>query len=91
MRFTLPMSIAVCALCLVINSAIHVSRIGEDGRPVCTQPPVTQPEIDAALADRQERLRAERFASPPCLAAAPPAVTQRVTLLDPDFSGVYAD
>ena len=67
MRFALLMSVAVCSLCLLFNSAIHRARLGEDGVPVCTQAPITQDEIDAALAARLERIRSAewQYAIPP--------------------------
>jgi hypothetical protein len=57
MRFALLMSVAVCSLCLLLNNAIQRSRFGEDGAAVCSQPAITQDEIEAASAARVERIR----------------------------------
>ena len=42
MRFTILMTIAVCYLTIQFNQCVQLMRPGSDGKPLCTQPPVTR-------------------------------------------------
>ena len=59
MRVTLPMALVVCVLCWAVNTLIPSMRPGGSGGPVCSTPAVTQAELDAAHAAREQRIRAE--------------------------------
>jgi hypothetical protein len=53
------MAVIVCLLCWCISALIPSLRSGSGGKPVCTQPPVTRAELDAAHAAREQRIRRE--------------------------------
>ena len=57
MRITLVMAVAACWLTVQFDQCIQLMRPGSDGKPICTQPPVTQAEIEAGLARRARRWR----------------------------------
>ena len=59
-------AVAVCWLCVRFNECGQLLRAGSDGKPVCTQPPITPAEYKAAHAERRERIRREGlpYASP---------------------------
>ena len=59
MRMLIIIAVAVCWLCVRFNECGQLLRAGSDGKPVCSQPAITQAEYTAACADRRERIRRE--------------------------------
>jgi hypothetical protein len=59
MRMLIIIAVAVCWLCVRFNECGQLLRAGSDGKPVYTQPPITQAEYNAAQAERRERIRRE--------------------------------
>ena len=57
MRFVIIIILVVCILCVALDQGIASRHLGSSGRPVCTQPSVTEAELAAAHAQRAERLR----------------------------------
>jgi hypothetical protein len=72
MRILIIMAVTVCWLCVHVNQSVQSMRAASDGRPVTLLPPVTQPELQAALAARAELIRSgalARYGTPPAAAA----------------------
>ena len=57
MRILITMALAVCWLCVHVNQGVQSMRAGSDGRAVTLKPPITQAELQAALAARAELIR----------------------------------
>jgi hypothetical protein len=59
MRMLIIIAVAVCWICVRFNECGQLLRAGSDGKPVCTQPPISHAEYKRACADRRERIRRE--------------------------------
>ena len=59
MRMLIIIAVAVCWVCVRFNEYGQSLRAGSDGKPVCTQPPISPAEYEAACAERRERIGRE--------------------------------